>query len=237
MNPWTKFFQTYAAAALNSAPRYMQQQFPEIVWMGAADRNQVALSYDDGPHPEDTPALLEVLARYQVTATFSWLGERIEAYPELVGQAARAGHQLMIHGFRHRSFLLERPAELHAMLDHTRNLLVTYAQRPPSAISYVRPPFGHLSGSLQRSLLEWGYRPVLGSIMPTHWIQPAALTIRQVVAQTERGSLIVLHENLGGPPVARLTDAILRRLADYELEFVSIDALWQELCQARNAAG
>ncbi len=237
MNPWTKLLQTYAATALNSAPRYMQQQFPEIVWMGATDSDQVALSYDDGPHPQDTPALLEVLARHQVTATFSWLGERVEAYPELVRQAAQAGHQLMIHGFRHRSFLLEHPAELHAMLDITRDRLAEYAQCPPAAIGYVRPPFGHISGSLQGALLEWGYRPVLGSIMPTHWIQPAALTIRQVVAQTERGSLIVLHENLGGPAVAELTDAILRRLAAYELEFVSIDALWQGLCRARSSRG
>lgn len=223
--PWLKLVEAYAAASLNGLAHGLERQFPEILWAGNPASTQIALSFDDGPHPVDTPALLAVLARHGVIATFSWLGERVEAMPQLVGEAAAAGHQLMIHGYRHRSFLLERPEELRLMLDTTRALLARHAGRDPESIRSVRPPYGHLSRSILRRLLIWGYQPVIGSIVPIHWLQPATVSVRQVLAQVENGALIVLHENLGGPPVAELTDTILSRLAGRGYRFVSVDAL------------
>lgn len=223
--PWRALVETYAATSLNSAVRTIARRFPLILCAGHPHSRQVALTYDDGPHPIDTPALLNVLARHNVTATFSWLGEKIEQYPEYVAEAAAAGHQLMIHGYRHRSFLLEREDVLHAMLDTTRDLIARHSGRTAAQINSVRPPFGHLSQKIMLNLVQWGYRPVLCSIMPVHWMQPANLSIRQVVAQVEGGALIVLHEALNGPPVAELTDAILTRIADRGWEYVTIDAL------------
>lgn len=222
---WQALLEAYAAASLNDAARLLDRRFPEILWMGNPALRQVALTFDDGPDPRDTPALLEVLGRHGVTATFSWLGERVEAHPELVAQAAAAGHQLMIHGYRHRSFLLEQQPALRGMLNQTRDLLARHSGRDPATITSVRPPFGHFSGPILSSLLAWGYQPVLCSIMPTHWIQPALLSVRHVVAQAEPGSLIVLHETLSGPPVAELTDSILAGLADRAFSFVTIDQL------------
>lgn len=225
MRPRLNLLETYAAASLNGAAHALERQLPEVLIAGDPRSSQAALTFDDGPHPRDTPALLDVLGRHGVTATFSWLGERAEAHPDLIGGAAAGGHQLMIHGYRHRSFLLERPAELRAMIERTRALLGRYSGRGPGPISSVRPPYGHLSRGVVRRLLEWGYQPVLGSVVPIHWIQPAALTVRQVVTQIEGGSLIVLHEALGGPPVAELADAILTRLAGSAIRFVTVDAL------------
>jgi peptidoglycan/xylan/chitin deacetylase (PgdA/CDA1 family) len=223
--PWLELIEAYAAASLNGAAYALERQFPEVLWAGDHHSNQVALTFDDGPDPTDTPALLAVLARHGVTATFSWLGERIEAHPHLVAEVAAAGHQLMIHGYRHRSFLLEQSDELRAMLDKTRALLARHSGRDPALITSVRPPYGHLTRAIMRRLLAWGYLPVICSLMPTHWIQPADLTVRHVVRQVEGGSLIVLHEALGGPSVAGLTDTILARLANRDLSFVTVDAL------------
>ncbi|NTU81567.1 MAG: polysaccharide deacetylase family protein [Chloroflexales bacterium] len=222
---WLEVLEAYAAASLNDAVHLLNRRFPEILWEGDPASDQVALTFDDGPHPRDTPALLEVLAKHSVPATFSWLGERVEAHPELVGAAARAGHQLMIHGYRHRSFLLEPQGSLRTMLDRTRDLLAHHSGRDPSSITYVRPPFGHFSASILRGLCAWGYQPVLCSIMPVHWMLPAEVSVRHAVAQIEGGSLVVLHESLAGSPVAKLTDAILTRLAGRGLTFVSLDTL------------
>ncbi len=222
---WRPLLEAYAAASLSDAARLLVSSFPEILWMGEPATRQVALTFDDGPDPADTPALLAVLARHGVTATFSWLGERVEAHPQLVGAAAAAGHQLMIHGYRHRSFLIESKPALRGMLDQTRDLLARHSGRDPATITSVRPPYGHLSGSLVSALAAWGYQPVVCSLMPIHWMQPASLSVRHVLAQTEPGSLIVLHEALGGPPVAELTDAILAGLAGRDLRFVTVDAL------------
>lgn len=222
---WRPLLEAYAAASMQDAARLLERSFPEILWMGDPARRQVALTFDDGPHPVDTPALLAVLERHAVTATFSWLGERVEAHPHLARAAAAAGHQLMIHGYRHRSFLLEPRVTLRPMLDRTRDLLARHSGRDPATISSVRPPYGHLSGSLVRSLVAWGYQPVVCSLMPVHWMQPAALSVRHVLAQAGPGALIVLHEALGGPPVAGLTDSILAGLAGRGLSFVTVDAL------------
>jgi peptidoglycan/xylan/chitin deacetylase (PgdA/CDA1 family) len=225
MGYWQNLIEAYAVTTLNQVPRVMHKRFPDILWMGNPALNQIALSYDDGPHPRDTPALLEVLAHYHVIASFAWLGERVEANPELVASAAAAGHQLLLHGYRHRSFLTENRVKLRGMLDHTRDVLARSADQDPQQIRYVRPPFGHLSAGLVRDLRAWGYQPVLGSIMPVHWYLPAAFSVRQVTAQASSGSLIVLHESLNGPPVAQLTDSILIRLVRRGLRFVTIETL------------
>lgn len=225
MRSLLQLVEAFTITSLNDAAHLLERQYPEILWAGNPRSNQVALSFDDGPHERDTPALLAVLAKHEVTATFSWLGEHVERLPDLVAEAAAAGHQLMIHGYRHRSFLLEQPAALHGMLDQTRALLTRYSGRDPATITSVRPPFGHLSRPLARRLLAWGYQPVICSIMPVHWLLPAALSVRQVVRQTEGGSLIVLHETLDGPPVAQLTDSILTQLGERDLSFVTVDTL------------
>ncbi|MFQ3663839.1 MAG: hypothetical protein SNJ69_15805 [Chloroflexaceae bacterium] len=97
--------------------------------------------------------------------------------------------------------------------------------RDPLTITSARPPFGHLTRALARRLLARGYQPVICSIMPVHWLLPAALSVRQVVRQAEGGSLIVLHETPGGPPVAHLTDQILTRLAGRGFSYVTVDTL------------
>ncbi|MCS6881251.1 MAG: polysaccharide deacetylase family protein [Oscillochloridaceae bacterium] len=237
MKALLQLVEAYTVASLNDAVRELERQFPEALWSVGRDSNQVALTFDDGPHERDTPALLAALARHGVTATFSWLGERVERMPELAAAAAAAGHQLMIHGYRHRSFLVERPEALHAMLDRTRELLARYSGRDPATITCVRPPYGHLSRTLARRLLSWGYQPVICSIMPVHWLLPAELSVRQVVRQTEGGSLIVLHETLPGPPVAELTDQILTRLADRGFSYVTVDTLRAERAALGGALG
>jgi peptidoglycan/xylan/chitin deacetylase (PgdA/CDA1 family) len=222
---WRDLLEAYTAATLNGAADLLQRQFPEILWSGDPRSDDVALTFDDGPHPVDTPALLAVLERHGVTATFSWLGERVEERPDLVAAAANAGHQLMIHGYRHRSFLLEQPEELRELLNRTRDLLARHSGRDPATIRSVRPPFGHLSGGVVRNLIVWGYLPVECSIMPVHWMAPAAVSVRQVTRQLTGGSLIVLHEALPGPPVAELTDTILSRVAGRGFRFVTVDEL------------
>lgn len=79
-----------------------------MLWSGDPTHPKIAFSYDDGPDREDTPQLLEVLARHNVTVTFSWLGARVAAMSSLVQEAAAAGHQIRVHGYRHRAFVLER---------------------------------------------------------------------------------------------------------------------------------
>ncbi|MGH2869094.1 MAG: polysaccharide deacetylase family protein, partial [Solirubrobacteraceae bacterium] len=72
----------------------------------------VALTFDDGPHPEGTPAVLEVLARAGARATFFVIGEQARRWPQLVAEIRAAGHEVALHGFRHRLQLRMTPGEV-----------------------------------------------------------------------------------------------------------------------------
>ena len=205
----------------------LRRQFPDALWTGRPATPQVALTFDDGPDSRDTPQLLEVLARQQITATFFHLGERTERWPEGVRAVARAGHQIAIHGYRHRPFPLEVSAALRGQLAYTQQLLAELSGRDSAAVRDVRPPYGLYTPATLTALAVWGYRTVMWSVVPFHWLQPAQLTIDQTMQLVRSGSVLVLHEGLGGPPVAQLTDVIVTRLKTAGYQFVNVEQMWQ----------
>jgi peptidoglycan/xylan/chitin deacetylase (PgdA/CDA1 family) len=225
-------WQLRAAHLLPIVHRVLRQRFPQALWQGDPDQPVLALTFDDGPHPVDTPALLRVLEQHQVPATFFWLGQQIEQDPTgsapLVRAAHQAGHQIALHGYRHYPFPLEQPHILHRQLDHTRTLLADACACEPATLSYVRPPFGVFLPDTLTRLTSWHYRPVMWSMVPLHWKQSMQATIDQVLGAACNGALIVLHEGQAhSPPVAELAAAIIPRLLVAGFQFVTIDHMWQ----------
>jgi peptidoglycan/xylan/chitin deacetylase (PgdA/CDA1 family) len=177
--------------------------------------------------------LLDVLARHGVRATFFWLGERVQARPELARMTSAAGHQIAIHGYIHQAFPLLPAVMLRAQLDRTRAVIADASSQDRMTIRDVRPPYGIFTPRTLMLLVRWQYRPVMWTVVPGHWLQPAAVTVRQVLAQTRAGAILVLHEGQRhGPPVATLVEAILRFLRAEPWQFVTIDQLWQARDQA-----
>ncbi len=206
----------------------LQRQFPEALWGGPNEQTTIALTFDDGPDVRDTPALLDVLARHGTRATFFWLGERMQALPELAQAADAAGHQIAIHGYRHQAFPLVSASVLRMGLNRTRGLIAEATGQNPATIRDVRPPYGIFTPHTLTLLARWQYRPVMWTVVPGHWLQPAAATVQQVVTQTRAGAILVLHEGQRrGPPVAALTDTILTRLSAAGWRYVTVDTLWQ----------
>lgn len=207
--------------------RLLRRQFPEALWMGPADQRRIALTFDDGPDPRDTEALLKVLDRHATRATFFHIGTRAQQHPDLVRAVADAGHQQGLHGFRHRAFPLEATPRLADSLARTQQVLADATGQPTDQFCYVRPPYGVFTPATLRALTGWGYRPVMWSVVPLHWRQSARHSIQQTVDQIHPGALVVLHESLPGPSVAYLTEAILPRVLDAGYEFVLVDDIWQ----------
>jgi peptidoglycan/xylan/chitin deacetylase (PgdA/CDA1 family) len=207
----------------------MRLAFPEVLWNGETDERIVALSYDDGPDPADAPQLLDVLERQQVAASFCWFGYGAARHPAIVRAAAEAGHLIGTHGFDHRSFILEDRATLRRQLAVTRQLLAAAAGRPAEAIRDIRPPYGVFTPDLLADLAAWGFRAVVGSVIPIHWKQPQRTSVEQVLRQVGPGALIVLHESHGGPPVAQLTEELIVRLRSEGYRFVTHERLWETL--------
>jgi peptidoglycan-N-acetylglucosamine deacetylase len=101
------------------------------------DGRGVALTFDDGPHPEGTPAVLEALGA--VEAVFFMVGEQVERYPSLAAEVAAAGHVIALHGFRHRNQMRVTPRWLADDLARGADAIAAATGAPPRL---YRPPYG-----------------------------------------------------------------------------------------------
>ncbi|MDX1377845.1 MAG: polysaccharide deacetylase family protein [Anaerolineales bacterium] len=187
---------------------------------------QIALTFDDGPHPRDTPQVLDVLARHNVQATFFLIGQSVERYPNLVKQIHEAGHQLALHCYRHFPFPIENASSLKGGLNRSRNAVAGACGISPETIRHVRPPYGFFTSKTLSLLSEEGYRLVLWDNMPLHFIQPIQWTIDQILDHSHPGSIIVLHDGKGhGRKVASIADVVIPRLRSIGFDFVTINEI------------
>ena len=154
----------------------------------------VAFTFDDGPHPEGTPAILEAVARFKTPATFFVVGEQVIRYPAIVCDMVKAGHTVGLHGYRHRSLLKLGPRAARLDLAHGR---VVTERVTGTAVRYYRPPFGHLSAAGVFVVREIGWTPVLWSLCAGDWrASSRAPEIASRVTQTFRpGEIILMHDS------------------------------------------
>ncbi len=208
------------------------RRHPEILYKGNEGIRQFALTFDDGPHPQDTARLLDVLERHQVRATFHLVGRSVERYPDLVRQVHRCGHQLALHCYRHIPFPLEKPTALRTGLVRSQNAIASAADIPPTSIRDLRPPYGLLTNRNLSQLVDWGFRLVMWSCLPPHWMQPAGWSIRQVMAAAVPGAVIALHDGHGhGKRVARIVDEVIPRIQSLGFEFITVEEMQAQLNQ------
>ena len=211
--------------------RLLAPAFPNCLWSGRGDRNQIALTFDDGPHPEYTPQLLKVLARYDQVASFFCLGSYVSKNTYIVREIHQRGHWLGLHGYKHISFTSLSRAELKKSLLSTQDAIATATNIEPNKIIDVRPPNGLFTPVILKQLNRLGYRVVMWSLVSEDWLNPGIdLIRRRVIDQVKNGANIVLHDGDygGGQNVAAVVADLIPALLDLGYEFVSIDDFWQQ---------
>lgn len=200
-----------------------QSRYRNVLFYGNRSVRAVALTFDDGPHPRDTPRVLDVLEKHNVRSTFHLVGEHARRHPNLLRQIHGRGHQLALHGYRHIPFPLEKPSTLRTHLDHTRDLISQACSSPPETIRDLRPPYGMFNRKTLADLTEWGYRLVMWSSIPPHWMQPVSWSIRQIMESIVPGAVIVLHDGHGhGTRVSEIVNVIVPRIQSLGYEFVTV---------------
>jgi peptidoglycan/xylan/chitin deacetylase (PgdA/CDA1 family) len=154
----------------------------------------LALSFDDGPHPRGTPAVLDALARAGATATFFVVGERVAREPALTREIIAAGHALALHGQRHRCQLLLTPR---ALDDDLAAVAGTVQDATGSAPALYRPPYGIFSAAGLALVRRRGWRTLLWSRWGCDWAAratPASIATRATRALTA-GDVVLLHDD------------------------------------------
>lgn len=189
---------------------------------GSRDRPRVALTFDDGPDPRHTPALLDTLAELQAPATFFVLGERVDRHPQLTARIAGDNHEVGNHTYSHPYLPLARSRRVAAELAAADGAIERATGIVPSL---ARPPYGGRSPRNVRVFDRAAKRLVLWDVNSFDWkgITADAIVAR-VLARVRPGSIILLHEARDGGEVT--IDAVRMlvpalRARGYELSTVS----------------
>jgi len=175
-----------------------------------------ALTFDDGPHPEFTPRLLDILERHQARATFFCVGKFAQSHPDIVQRAAQAGHAIGNHSWDHPSFPLITASERRAQIRACANAIAPFGQR------LFRPPYGHQSVASRLDAHWLGYQVVTWNVVLNEYlVRDADSMVDLLVNQIQPGSVILLHD--------RLFDALEERYFDREVLLKAVNMLLERL--------
>jgi len=208
--------------------RILKPSFPTCLWSGTTNSRAIALTFDDGPHPQYTPELLQVLDHYGIPASFFWLGICVNRAPMVARDVYERGHWIGLHGYNHTSFPFLKPDALKQSLEKTQEAISIACQIHPENVRDVRPPNGLFTPQTLSLLHQWNYRAVMWSVVPEDWEHPGvSVVVRRVLKQVQNGSLIVLHDGYcGGQDVAQTTAQLVPQLLQQGFYFTTIDQLW-----------
>ena len=175
----------------------------------------VALTFDDGPHPQGTPAVLDLLAQRRATATFFLVGEQVERDPGLAAQIAAAGHGVALHAHRHRNLLRLGPR---ALADDLRRAESVIAEATGTRPRLYRPPYGIFSPAALAYARRRGWRPLLWSRWGHDWAARATADsiAAEVATELGPGDVLLLHDadHYSAPGSWRRTVAALPAVLD-----------------------
>jgi peptidoglycan-N-acetylglucosamine deacetylase len=153
----------------------------------------VALTFDDGPHPDGTPAVLQVLEQAGMNATFFLVGEQVERRPALAAEIAARGHLVALHGYRHRP----QPAlRAGVVRDDLARGAAAIEEATGAAPAWHRPPYGLYSRAGLEAVRQQGLRPLLWSNWGKDWRRlttPERIAAR-VTGELAAGDVILLHD-------------------------------------------
>lgn len=182
----------HAGPALASIGPLRHRLLPGLSGIGLPDH--LALTFDDGPDPESTPAFLDTLDRLGWSATFFMLGSMVRAAPSLAAEVVERGHEVALHGDYHRPHLLRTPS---AVIDDVRRGLDSVAEATGHRPGWMRPPYGAISSGTLMAARRLELRVVLWSAWGRDWraeADPHSVTA-DVEAGVGPGATVLLHDS------------------------------------------
>jgi peptidoglycan/xylan/chitin deacetylase (PgdA/CDA1 family) len=203
----------------------------DVACRGTAGRGEVALTFDDGPHPVTTRRVLAALSEAGVTATFFVLGEKAERHPDVVCEIAAAGHEVALHGYAHdRLYSLRGERRLRADLERGEAALKSCGVRA----EWFRPPVGLVSHTVALAAESVGLRLAGHSVRGLDGraqAKPDAV-LRRASAGLSDGAVLLLHdaaEREGHEPASlSVLPALLAEVKRRGLRPVTMSALFAE---------
>ncbi len=197
--------------------------FGPVIRHGPARAHALYLTFDDGPNPGATPAILDILAREQVPATFFVVGKHVHRYPEVARAIACSDQGIGNHTWSHVKLHRRGPRRIRQELRSCHRILSDQVGVTPR---FFRAPHGYRNPFLRPATRSLGYETVAWTIGVWDSARPGTEVIRERVRRAlAPGAIILLHDGDGYDPVADRTQTawalrgIIRDARDAGYEF------------------
>jgi peptidoglycan/xylan/chitin deacetylase (PgdA/CDA1 family) len=197
-----------------------------VISHGRRDKPWIALTFDDGPHPTETPRILKILKKYDVPATFFVVGKMVKKYPDLILDEIAAGHEIGSHTYHHIPINHLSSKEITLELEQTASIIKNVTGEK---VRLFRPPAGYLNQTAVNLLDRLGYTTVLwtnnaGDYVDAQNGKPKISYIEgKVLSGIRSGGIILMHDGL--PKAINLLPTIIERLKGKGFKFVTVSRL------------
>ena len=197
-------------------PNWIKWVYPTFLWQMPDDEKSLFLTFDDGPHPTITPAVLRILSSYNAKATFFCIGDRVKRYPEIFQQILDQGHTIGNHTQHH--------------INGWKTATADYVAEVNKADSYIhsklfRPPYGRIKRTQAKLLIQEGYKIIMWTVLTADYDQTLTkeACANRVLKNINNGNIYLFHDSEKGEE--RMLYALPRLLeaaSDLGFEFKKI---------------
>lgn len=175
-------------------PFFIKWFFPKLIYRHQNNEKRIYLTFDDGPNPEVTPWVLNLLKQEQIKATFFCVGNQIEKYPKILKQVVAEGHQIGNHSYRHENGW-HTPVEVYKeSIENTKRLI---AKNTSVSSQLFRPPYGRITPKQIKILKQSGYKIIMWSLLSGDFSSKLkqSQALYYLKKLTHPGEIIVFHDS------------------------------------------
>ncbi|GAB2672757.1 polysaccharide deacetylase family protein [Flavihumibacter cheonanensis] len=205
--------------------RISSQFYMPAICSGKTEGRQIAISFDDGPLPEYTAAILDSLAVANVPACFFCIGKRVEQYPDLASRIVEQGHTIGNHSYSHHAlFDLYSSARMKEELEQTNRLIYAATKSKPA---YFRPPYGVTNPNLAKAVKKTGMTTIGWNIRSLDTVaKDEKKLLEKLWKELRPGAILLFHDTMA--ITAAILPEFLQGVRARGYEIVPIDQLINE---------
>jgi peptidoglycan-N-acetylglucosamine deacetylase len=188
---------------LFKVPKFAKVFYKKRIWGFSVQGKEIFLTFDDGPHPDITPFVLDVLNEKKIKATFFCVGNMVNKYPEIFQRILKEGHQVGNHTFNHENSKKVSKNDYLESISKANKFINS---------KLFRPPYGVLNSKLSKIISE-NYKIIMWSWLSYDFDERVG--VEEILAQAKRikaGDILVLHDN---PKISEKSRELLPKLIDF----------------------